>query len=817
MLDGGSSDDTLRGGSGTGADGADTLIGGTGAGDTVSYANRTDDIDADLDGAADDGGAGENDTIATTVENLTGGAADDDLTGNSTKNVLDGGAGDDELFGGTGTGPDGADTFIGGSHGTVGGQNGFAGDDVEYGGRTDNLVISIGGGANDGGGGCPGGPGCEDDDVRSDVESISAGSGDDVLIGDASPSQFYFGRGGDDTMSGGSGTGPDGIDRFTGGADTDLVTYAGRTDDITADIGTPIGGGNDGAGSGCPSSTNCENDRIESDIERLTGGSGNDHLAGDSNPNRFIGGPGDDTMLGSLGGGPDGGDQFTGGTNGPVGDTVSYETRNDAIVADIGGGPNDGGDVNTGNATAGCPGGGDCEDDNISSDVENITGGKQDDVLTGGAGANRLSGGNGDDQLSGGTGSGPDGADTFIGGANTAVGDRVLYVGRTDDLILSIGGGPDAPEGDAIGSDIENLTGGDGDDSLTGDADANNLNGGNDGGDTFAGGTGTGPDGADVFRVGSHASATTDTVTYANRTDSISADIGGGADDSDGDDISSDMDDLIGGFGPDSLTGDGKANRIEGGPGSDSLSGLAGADLIAARDGAADTITCGTEADLAEIDEGAIDTVDADCETLDQPPSTPPVTSISAGPAGTVADATPTFEFAANEPATHECRIDSAAFAPCSSPFTSARLSDGPHTFTVQSTDIAGNLGTSVSRSFTVDASISGASLTGKGKQKQKGKKIKLKVAVSGQEPLSVTLGGTVAIKKGAKVALKPIEIKSPAGGSVKATLKPTSRGKAKKVAKALKKGKKVKATISAGFSDAVGNSQRLALEVKLK
>src|SRR5262249_49245743 len=50
-----------------------------------------------------------------------------------------------------------------------------------------------------------------------------------------------------------------------------------------------------------------------------------------------------------------------------------------------------------------------------------------------------------------------------------------------------------------------------------------------------------------------------------------------------------------------------------------------------------------------------------------------------------------------------QCRVDSGAFATCTSPFTpSVALADGSHTVTVRGTDAAGNIGTG-STTFTVD------------------------------------------------------------------------------------------------------------------
>ena len=84
--------------------------------------------------------------------------------------------------------------------------------------------------------------------------------------------------------------------------------------------------------------------------------------------------------------------------------------------------------------------------------------------------------------------------------------------------------------------------------------------------------------------------------------------------------------------------------------------------------------------------------------------TTPPDTTIDSGPTGTTGDATPTFEFSSEPGATFECRVDTDAFSPCSSPETVASLTDGPHTFEVRAIDPAGNTDPSpATRSFTVD------------------------------------------------------------------------------------------------------------------
>jgi Glycosyl hydrolase catalytic core len=88
--------------------------------------------------------------------------------------------------------------------------------------------------------------------------------------------------------------------------------------------------------------------------------------------------------------------------------------------------------------------------------------------------------------------------------------------------------------------------------------------------------------------------------------------------------------------------------------------------------------------------------------------STPPQTTITAGPSGSTADDTPTFSFASSESSsTFGCRFDSQPFSACSGPghtdTPSTPLSPGPHTFSVRATDKAQNTDyTAARRSFTV-------------------------------------------------------------------------------------------------------------------
>jgi len=72
----------------------------------------------------------------------------------------------------------------------------------------------------------------------------------------------------------------------------------------------------------------------------------------------------------------------------------------------------------------------------------------------------------------------------------------------------------------------------------------------------------------------------------------------------------------------------------------------------------------------------------------------PPETTITAGPAGTIATASAIFAFASTQPGSFQCRLDSddpAEWGACASPRLYPSLADGPHSFEVRALDEAGN------------------------------------------------------------------------------------------------------------------------------
>ncbi|KAB2863023.1 MAG: calcium-binding protein, partial [Bauldia sp.] len=208
--------------------------------------------------------------------------------------------------------------------------------------------------------------------------------------------------------------------------------------------------------------------------------------------------------------------------------------------------------------------------DRISTDAGNdaIDGGAGDDILDGGAGNDTLLGGAGRDTLIGGTGN-----DTLNGGADV---DTASYAAATSAVTVNLattaaqntgGGGTDTL------NSIENVTGSNFNDTLTGNSGDNRLEGGA-GNDTLSGALGD-----DVLDGG----AGTDTASYASATSAVAVSLAitgaqntGGA----GIDTLIGIENLTGSGFDDALTGDAGNNALRGGAGNDALIGGAGNDTL---------------------------------------------------------------------------------------------------------------------------------------------------------------------------------------------------------------------------------------------
>ncbi|RON13082.1 calcium-binding protein [Pseudomonas frederiksbergensis] len=440
--------------------------------------------------------------------------------GNASDNIITGNSGNDTLYGGAG-----ADQFIGGA--------GY--DTAGYTDSTVAVTINLKTGVNSGIGA---------GDTFTDIEAIKGSNYNDTFVGDGRGTDFDGGVGTDTVDystsaaavnvdirlgTGLAGTGGDAegstltnIERVIGSAFNDSFTVAlggmafegGAGDDIyyintsaTPTIVELADGGNDEMR---VSAVNPSHTFMATNIERLTftgsgaytgwgnasdniitGGSGNDTLYGGAGADQFIGGAGYDTagytdstvavtvnLKTGVNSGIGAGDTFTdieaikgssyndifyGGTtamglDGAVGqDLVSYELSDAAVTIDL-----------TTNANAG-----DAEGDTFTN-IEFFQGSNFDDTLSG----SRF-------------------GDVFIGGAGADVidgrdgQDSAMYITSASavniNLLTGVNQGGDA-QGDVL-SNIERVVGSHFNDTLTGDANVNYLEGGL-GNDVIYGGDG---------------------------------------------------------------------------------------------------------------------------------------------------------------------------------------------------------------------------------------------------------------------------------------------------------------------------------------
>ncbi|MEU4219753.1 calcium-binding protein [Actinoplanes sp. NPDC026623] len=262
-------------------------------------------------------------------------------------------------------------------------------------------------------------------------------------------------------------------------------------------------------------------------------------------------------------------------------------------------------------------------------------------TMRGTPGPDRLIGGPGADVICGG-----DGADELIGGG----GDDVL-----------IGG---------LGADV--LHGGSGRDTLVGGADTDVLDGGAQD-DTLYGGIGQDQfpalpeyDGADVLSGGGGY----DTADYRARTTPVTVSLDGQANDGavgerdlvgrqrwSGD---SEIEAVLGGAAPDTLTGDNWRNSLTGGAGTDVLRGLGGEDLLNAMDGApGDLVDGGDLIDSCQADPGDV------LNSCNEPRCLPPTMTMPPPPtSATPQPATPTPQPSPTNPTTAPPTVPTPAATP---------------------------------------------------------------------------------------------------------------------------------------------------------
>jgi Ca2+-binding RTX toxin-like protein len=373
------------------------------------------------------------DTITGTKGNdvIVAKGGDDIVFGKGGKDIICGGGGSDIIFG-----QGGSDKLNGGAltdylFGQGGNDDLIGGPDADTAGFT-----SATGGVNvDLGAGRATGEGTDD---LTNINGVFGSDHDDTIVGDDNTNFVFANAGndnvqalggidlitpgaGDDTVDGGSTTGPDNFN-------LDIVYFTDATVGVTADLQaqTATGEGND----------------TITNFESVYGSDHDDTIVGDAASNILFGGLGDDDM--------DGG-------GGNAVDYAGYWFAAGPINASL----------QTNSATG--------EGNDTLSNFEGLLGTIDfDDTLTGDNNANYLDGDLGNDTLDG-----LGGDDLFLGGG----GDDTMIGGQGDfdmadyfcvcDLNANLGTGIITGDGTDSVSGIEGVGAADGDDTLIGDAEAN--------------------------------------------------------------------------------------------------------------------------------------------------------------------------------------------------------------------------------------------------------------------------------------------------------------------------------------------------------
>jgi Ca2+-binding RTX toxin-like protein len=660
-LVGGLGDDAYVFGTATTAE-ADTVTEDSNAGiDTLSFSSLTTEVLLSLETTdVQTVHANRTLTLNTTdaFENVFGGSGNDTLTGNSLANTLTGNGGNDALIGGRGNdalaGGLGDDSYVFGtattSEADTAAEAANAGmDRLSFSSLTTDVMLSL-----------------ETSIVQtahvnrtlklnaaSVFEDIVGGSGNDTLSGN-SMANTLTGNAGHDTLTGGRGNdalvGGLGDDTYVFGtattaeadtvtegksAGTDRLSFSSLTTDVMLSLETSI------------VQTVHANRSLKlnagSVFEDIVGGSGNDTLTGNSLVNTLTSNAGNDKLTGGSGN-----DSLVGGSGD---DTYVFATATTAEA-----------DTVTEAVTAGTD---TLWFSSLTTDVilslettavqtvhanrtlklnttdafENIVGGSGNDSLTGNSLPNTLTGNAGNDTLTGGGGndslvggSGDDNyvfrtattveADTVAEAANAGT-DRLSFSSLTTDVMLSL-------ETSIVqtvhanrslklnaGSVFEDIVGGSGNDTLTGNLLANTLTGnagkdtliGVSGDDSLVGGLG---DDTYVFRTATTAEADTVTEAESAGTDtlwfsSLTTDVILSLETTAVQTVHANrtlklnttdaFENIVGGTGNDTLTGNSLANILVGNSGGDTLSGGGGRDILIGGLGL-DTLNGGEDEDI---------------------------------------------------------------------------------------------------------------------------------------------------------------------------------------------------------------------------
>ncbi|WDZ97733.1 calcium-binding protein [Herbaspirillum sp. WKF16] len=537
LLYGGTGNDTLYGGTGNtffeGGAGADRLIGGvnsTGTNvNTASYANSGAGVTVDLVNGTGVGGDAQGDTLLN-IQNLKGSAYSDTFIANSAVNRLDGGSGGSDtvsyqysgaavtvnLITGTGTGGDAqGDTY---TH--IQNAIGSAYDDVFI-ASTDANRFEGGGGSNtvsyaSSGAGVSvnlqtgvGSGGSAAGDTYANIQNVVGSAYDDTFVGSLAANSFDGGSGGNDTVSYAGSTSGVSINfvsgRGTGGyAEGDTYNHIqnaiGSAYDDVFIAGVDSKNFNGGSGGSDTVNYGASTGAVTVNMITMSGSGGYAQNNTYTNIQNIVGSSYSDTFIASAAA-----NNFNGGLGGS--DTVSYAFSNAAVTVDLFHGTGSGGYAQG----------------DVLAHIQNAIGSDYDDIFIASADVNNFSGGLGSNTVSYfystggvtvdltntiGTGTGGFYAagdsftniqnligsvydDTFVASADAnsldggggSLHNRVSYAastaGVTVDLNYTNGTGTFGgyAQGDKL-ANIQDLTGGAGDDTFVASLAENNFEGG---------------------------------------------------------------------------------------------------------------------------------------------------------------------------------------------------------------------------------------------------------------------------------------------------------------------------------------------------
>ncbi|MEJ7595030.1 MAG: M10 family metallopeptidase C-terminal domain-containing protein, partial [Planctomycetaceae bacterium] len=542
-------------------------------------------------------------TSATTFEDVIGGSGNDTLTGNASINSITGGGGDDIMIGGAHH-----DTYVFGTATSAESDSivespGIGTDILDFSALTTAVTVDL--------------SSILTQTVHtnrsltlnsaSSVENIYGGSGDDSLGGNTLANAFFGGRGsdtligdaGDDSYIFGTAASAE-ADIIIESTGIDTLNFSALSTAVTLDLGTttaqPV---HSNRTLTLLTPTSMENVLGGSGNDRLTGNSLNNSLSGQAGFDILKGGLGHDVLIGGLGHDSyvfeaaasaefDSVSEFSGGGI----DTLDFFALTTDVNVDLGSSVNQTVDANRTLSL------------NSATTFENIYGGSGNDILRGNAVGNAFVGGRGSDAMGGEAGD-----DIYIFGAAASAEadivteqvdngiDTLNFSALTTAIVVDLG----TTTAQAVHlnrtltlsstASMENVIGGSGNDSLTGNTLSNVITGGA-GSDGMAGGGGN-----DTYVLRAATSAEfdsfvelagggTDTLDFSALTIALNVDLGSTSNQTIHTNRSvnfnsdTSIENVIGGFGNDQLTGNASSNVLVGNGGDDQLFGLLDRDIL---------------------------------------------------------------------------------------------------------------------------------------------------------------------------------------------------------------------------------------------